>query len=1229
MRATWAAGGAWSIRRAAALAGRSGPELLARTIGARPRSRHTPLAIWLLAVSLVAAVLAPLPVTLAAATEVEPKGDIVFVVDESGSMAEDIADVKARIGDVVDQLDDAGVDARIGVVGFSAGNRIYAPLTDDLAAITAGVGMLTANRDNPEAGFSATVAAMGDAMGFRSDAAACQVLITDEDADITPAFPETQAQALAALRSRNAGFYAVVPPNGSQQFQYGPQPGSLAAETRGATFYLADFRADAGAIIEDLIDACVMRIENSQPFRLDAGPDQASVEGSLVALDGFASTSTRVVESRGRFNVSAKSNIFAAGLGAPTGAGGILPTEVPGMVPGSEVTFSGASGLTYGTTTCTGTAYPPDGAGGNTAIGPTGGISGVIQPGRQPLVGVFIGDTAPAAPAPVRLDFTGARTEFSSLRPTIGQTFFIGDGLSPAGVRHVFEVPPGATRLFLGLAWSSYNPLCGSFGIDVHAGAQIPPISYEWEVVSSSGPPVALSSTFDPSTTFRAIDDGVYRLRLTASDGFETKSDDVVVTVTNTAPTLEASVTPSAARGLAMVSGSFTDPGFVDTHRVRIDWADGSPVEEFVPPDDGGSLGSFIAPHQYAAGTYSPVVTLLDDDGGAATATRSVTVAKAVALWANATTGDNNLQIVGTGQIVDGLTHSNTDLDVVGVDHQLLGGTEYRTTYDLVGTATVAPAAVHMPVAKPLPVTYDLGAYRPGGARAAAAGAQYFNLTSSCASNLVTLRVNDIVNGLYYSPCPVVVVGQDIQRDITVVSEDTVVAAASGVGLAPFIDGLLVASSSTSEAAVKLAGSNTVFAGTTYAPSGRAIIAGTNTKVRCGVFAQRITVGTTGLLSSPVRIDAGGCRPNQDAMFLPGVVSPKIASSLTVDEATALPGETLHYTATITNTGSTLAVPALVGIENPGPQTVGVSGASFVVETRAPGGVWSPLASTGTGDLTVVSRPAPASGVSYGTAIAGTNIQANKTAAWATLSVTELDPADIERLHDPARVNAVRVRIDFTTTPANQVVVPLVRYGPDLAPGLRAQPTDVDDASLVLALPAGGPARYDSENDTDLESVEAGDTVSIDLDRTLRVIPSRGESEPSDTYRARLEDANGATMLAAVSAEASTPRGLVVAPTDTAQTTQHVPVLSLDVDNPDQVHPAQSANWTITTHNDGSTGRVRRGRHARADQPRAPARHRTGQRDRPRRVELRQRDLRHPLGPARRPRHRHQPHLDR
>lgn len=99
----------------------------------------------------------------------------------------------------------------------------------------------------------------------------------------------------------------------------------------------------------------------------------------------------------------------------------------------------------------------PDGGtlGGSDLFG-LGGVSGYKGP-TGALVGVFLRKKNPSAEStPEALNFTGSGQgkSFTSLKPKIGQVFFIGDGLTGTGKGKAqkFTAPKGATRLFLGIA---------------------------------------------------------------------------------------------------------------------------------------------------------------------------------------------------------------------------------------------------------------------------------------------------------------------------------------------------------------------------------------------------------------------------------------------------------------------------------------------------------------------------------------------------------------------------------------------------------------------------------------------------------------------------------------------------------------------------------------------------------------------------------------------------------
>jgi hypothetical protein len=161
--------------------------------------------------------------------------------------------------------------------------------------------------------------------------------------------------------------------------------------------------------------------------------------------------------------IHALANIYGAGhTVAPEpgggGAGELPPVyEFPAasgqilQFSSVEGTISADGGMTHG---------GPDGTQYGISVFPWDGISG-IRDNRAGfyLVGVFLADAEPHDPAPGALNFS-RHHNFSSLSPQLGVVFFIGDGHTYHGQVQTFDVPDGASRLYLGLA-----DACGGFGL--------------------------------------------------------------------------------------------------------------------------------------------------------------------------------------------------------------------------------------------------------------------------------------------------------------------------------------------------------------------------------------------------------------------------------------------------------------------------------------------------------------------------------------------------------------------------------------------------------------------------------------------------------------------------------------------------------------------------------------------------------------------------------------------
>ena len=199
--------------------------------------------------------------------------------------------------------------------------------------------------------------------------------------------------------------------------------------------------------------------------------------------------------------IDAKTNIFAAGQDttAINTMGGLFPAGTV-ITPGSNVLSFAVSGgpLTCAFSgVCMTTTIGADGASIAFPFGPTtgtditalgtNGISGIKFTGRQMfLVGVFLNDSIPTGSGPFTPTFvsTGgtynADTDTSFQAFFLGQVFYIGDGKtgfnSAGGTTQLFNVPVGATRLFLGFAdafdnftgpWGAYGDNGGSLNVTI------------------------------------------------------------------------------------------------------------------------------------------------------------------------------------------------------------------------------------------------------------------------------------------------------------------------------------------------------------------------------------------------------------------------------------------------------------------------------------------------------------------------------------------------------------------------------------------------------------------------------------------------------------------------------------------------------------------------------------------------------------------------------------------
>lgn len=242
------------------------------------------------------------------AAAAQQQGDIVFMIDQSGSMGPDIVDVQNNVNSIATQLDAAGIDFQLGLVGFGQGANSGTPsiiqtLTDDVPTFQAAVNSLVAS-GGTEPGFQAVVDGMSNAMGNFRAVPVCAILISDEAAtfNINANAPATKDDATTALNDRSAVFLGIIDSNSAQSIaDYGANDG-LAQRTGGTTFDILSFRAAPGPVLQALIQECTAVIKGqaildikpqSCPNPLNTG-SRGVLPAAILGTDSFDVTEVNV-----------------------------------------------------------------------------------------------------------------------------------------------------------------------------------------------------------------------------------------------------------------------------------------------------------------------------------------------------------------------------------------------------------------------------------------------------------------------------------------------------------------------------------------------------------------------------------------------------------------------------------------------------------------------------------------------------------------------------------------------------------------------------------------------------------------------------------------------------------------------------------------------------------------------------------------------------------------------
>ena len=194
----------------------------------------------------------------------------------------------------------------------------------------------------------------------------------------------------------------------------------------------------------------------------------------------------------------------------------------------------------------------------------------------------------------------------------------------------------------------------------------------------------ALSTT--PSHTY--LDSGTYTVGVTVTDGPGLSvTGGTSVTAANVSPSLSTlAFSPSTVTDnqTVTVSGTFTDPGTLDTYTVTYAWGDGFSTVDTLP----AGVRAFSGAHSYVtSGTYNVTVTVTDRDNGVGTKAASLVVTPANTAPSGLSLSSN---VTGLSATVSG---SFVDPDALDThDVTILWGDGTTSTSTLVANGTTFTA---------------------------------------------------------------------------------------------------------------------------------------------------------------------------------------------------------------------------------------------------------------------------------------------------------------------------------------------------------------------------------------------------------------------------------------------------------------------------------------------------------------------------------------------------------
>ena len=695
------------------------------------------------------------------------------------------------------------------------------------------------------------------------------------------------------------------------------------------------------------------------------------------------------------------------------------------------------------------------------------------------------------------------------------------------------------------------------------------PLSYNWTITSYSGPKVYLSSTTDSSPSFIASGSGVYDFELKVTDTSGQSSTATTSVTVNEAPAsdLMAQGSSSTLGTPSIISSSFSYPSSTDTYSAQVSWGDGTNRQQ-VPVNQTQGVGKLVASHLYSAtGTYSATIYIISTSGDSSSVSATESVNSQVALWAGSTKSGTGISWVGADAKVTGLTHSNADINILGLDNSFTGPVQYGGslnqglslfTHFSQTPQKVAPSST--------PVSFDLSTILNS--------SPYSDETNSGCNNTLktwTALMSNLSPGVYYAPCNVVLIGDNSTNRLTIISTASISLAGAGAHLTPYLGNLLFGTSSNDFlAAINIGSADENLTGYLYAPNGQINIGGLAESFTCGVVANTILIGGADFSESTTGCPVVYANQAVDALI------PTAQVSSSVSETNALPGDSLTYSASVSDPSATTVISGLFGYNNAGSSPVDASGYDIELQYYSMrDSQWITLASQSqsnsnplqtTGGLNVQIEPIDSPGVTYPTSnnvVSGTQVDASSTSMWSyvlSLSLSAQQLANLELAGNQVDISATA---SFTS---GSNVVP-IGTPIDLQSSLETLSPAIAGATISYVTP-DGIENLSPTNEFALSNIALGSSVTVS--QVVQVLPPApiGTLENASQYIQRLDSLNQETLIGQAVLSTSTHEIVAYSPPNYTQV--HLPIIQANLTSPPSIKSGDPLSFQLTLTNIGS-----------------------------------------------------------